>query len=194
MAPLVDCVAFGMIRGSENLLDPQRVQQLGPDVADEFPAAVGEEPARGTEVGDHMGHEVFADLVGGVVAGRDEDGILRIAIHKHDQEFLAVIRGQRSHNVNGQRIPGTLRLDSTGRLLAMSVVAAQLTLGTTLGDFEADAAAGFVRIPVTEELPQRLPTQVGGSMELSGNLAGFLFILQESYLEDIVFWRRRVDG
>ena len=79
-----------------------------------------------------MVHEGFADRVGGVVAERDEDGIFGITIHKHDQEFLAVIRGQRSHNVNGQCITGTLRLDSTGRLLAMSIVAAQLTLGTTL--------------------------------------------------------------
>ena len=147
-----------MIRGSENLLDPQRVQQLGPDVANEFPAAVGEEPARGVEVGVHMAHEGFADRIGGVVAGRDEDGVFRIAIHKYNQEFLAVVRGQRSHNVNGQRILGTLRLDSTGRLLAMSVVAAQLTLGTTLGSFEADVVAGFVRILVAEELPQHLPT------------------------------------
>ena len=117
VAPFVDCIAFRMIRGSENLLDPHRAQQLGPDVTDEFPAAVGEEPARCAKVGDHMAHEGFADCVGGVVAGRDEDGVFRIAIHKHDQEFLAVVRGQRSHNVNGQRIPGTLRLDSTGRLL-----------------------------------------------------------------------------
>ena len=194
MAPLVDRIAFGMIRGSENLLDPQRPQQLGPDVTDKFPAAVGEEPARGAEVGDHMAHEGFADRIGGVVAGRDEDGIFRIAIHKYDQKFLAVVRGQRSHNVNGQHIPGTLRMDSTVRLLAMSVVGAQLTLGTTLGGFEADEAAGFVRIPVEEELPQRLPTYVGGGMELSGNLAGFLFVLQELHLENIVFWGRSVDG
>ena len=93
MAPLVDRIAFGMIRGSENLLDPQRAQQLGPDVADKFPAAVGEQPARCAEVGDHMAHEGFADLIGGVVAGRDEDGVFRIAIHKYDQEFLAVVRG-----------------------------------------------------------------------------------------------------
>ena len=53
---------------------------------------------------------------------------------------------------------GPLRLDSTGRLLAMSVVAAQLTLGTTLGSFKADVAASFVRIPVAEELPQHMPT------------------------------------
>ena len=106
VAPLVDCIAFRMIRGSENLLDPKRAQELGPDVTDEFPAAVGEELARGTEVGDHMAYEGFADRIGGVVAGRDEDGVFRIAIHKHDQEFLAVIRGQRSHNVNGQLSQG----------------------------------------------------------------------------------------
>ena len=158
VAPLVDCIALRMIRRSENQLDPQRAQQLGPDVADEFPATVREEPARGTKVGDHMAHEGFADCVGGVVVGRDEDGVFRVAIHKHNQEFLAVVWGQRSYNVNGQRIPGTLRLDSTIRLLAISVVAAQLTLGTTLRGFKADAVFGFVRIPVAEELPQRLST------------------------------------
>ena len=100
-----------------------------------------------------MAQEGFTDRVGGVVAGWDEDGVFGITIHKHDQEFLAVIRGQRSHNFNGQRIPGTLRLDSAGCLLAMSIVTAQLALGTTLRRFEADAAAGFVRIPVVEELP-----------------------------------------
>ena len=75
-------------RGSENLLDSQGAQQLGPNVADKFLAAVGEEPARGAEVGGHMAHEGFADRIGGVVAGRDEDGVFRIAIHKYDQEFL----------------------------------------------------------------------------------------------------------
>ena len=66
---------------------------------------------------------------------------------------MVVVRRQRSHNVNGQRIPGTLRLDSAGRFLAMSVVGAQLTLGTALSGFEADTAAGLVGIPVAEELP-----------------------------------------
>ena len=32
-------------------------------------------------------------------------------------------------------IPGTLRLDTAGRFLAMSVVGAQLTLGTALSGF-----------------------------------------------------------
>ena len=31
-------------------------------------------------------------------------------------------------------------------------------------------------------------------MELPGNLAGFLFVLQEPYLENVIFWRGRIDG
>ena len=144
MAPFIDGIAFRMVGGSENLLDSQGAQQLGPNSADELPAAVGEESTRSAEVGDNVAHEGFAVRVGGVVAGRDENGILGVAINKHDQEFMAVVRRQRSHNVNGQRIPGTFRLDSAGLFLVMSVVGAQLTLGTALSGFEADAAAGLV--------------------------------------------------
>ena len=39
-----------------------------------------------------------------------------------------------------------------------------------------------------------MPTEVGGGMELSGNLAGFLFVLQEPYLENDIFWRRCIYG
>ena len=135
MATFIDGIAFRMVGGSENLLDPQGAQQLDQDSTDEFSATVGEESTRSAKVWDHVAHEGFADRVGGVVARRDEDGILGVAIHKHDQEFMAVVWRQRSHNVNGQRIPGTLRLDSAGRFLAMSVVGAQLTLGTALSGF-----------------------------------------------------------
>ena len=135
MAPFIDGIAFRMEGGGENLLDPEGVQQLGPDSSDKLPAAVGEGSTRSAEIRDHVVHEGFADHAGGVVAGRDEDSIFGIAIHKNDQEFMAVVRRQRSHNVNGQRIPGTLRLDSAGRFLAMSVVGAQLTLGTALSGF-----------------------------------------------------------
>ena len=128
-----------------------------------------------------------------MIAGWDEDRVLGVAIHEHDEEFLAVIRRQRSHNVNAQRIPGTLKLDSTSCLLAMSIVAAQLTLGITLSGFEADAAAGFVVIPVTEELPQRLSTEVGGGVELSSEFAGLFLVFHEADLEEGIFWRRRVD-
>ena len=144
MAPFIDGIAFRMVGRSENLLDSQGVQQLGLTSTDKLPAAVGEESTRGAEVGDYVAHEGFTDRVGGVVAGRDEDGILGVAIHKHDQEFMVVVRRQRSHNANGQRTPGTLRLNSAGRFLGMSVVGAQLTLGTALSGFEADAAAGLV--------------------------------------------------
>ena len=112
MAPLIYGIALGMIWQSEDLLDPQGAQQLSPNITDELSAAVGEELARSAEVGDHVAQEGFAHSVRGVIAGWNEDGVFRIAIHKHDEEFLAVIRRQRSHNVNGQRIPGTLRLDS----------------------------------------------------------------------------------
>ena len=100
-----------------------------------------------------MAHEGFAVHIGGVVAEGDKDGIFRKAVHEDNQELVAVVRRKRSHIVNGQRIPGALRLDGAGGLLAMAVVGAQLTLGTALSGFQADVAAGFVRVPVTEELP-----------------------------------------
>ena len=105
---------------------------------------VGEEPARSAKIWNNMAHEGFADCIGGVVAGGDEDGILQEAVHEDDQELMAVIQRKRSHNVNEQRIPGSLRLDSAGRLLAMATVGAQLTLGTALSGLQADVAAGFV--------------------------------------------------
>ena len=37
-------------------------------------------------------------------------------------------------------------------------------------------------------------TEVGGGMELLGNLAGFLFVLQEPYLENVIFRGWWVDG
>ena len=100
-----------------------------------------------------MPHESFADRIGGVVAGGNEDDVLRITVHEDNQELVAVIRRKRSHNVNRQRILGALRLDSASHLLAVAVVGAQLTLGTALSGLQADAAAGLVCVPVAEELP-----------------------------------------
>ena len=70
MAPLIDGIAFRMVGGSDNLLDSQGVQQLGPDSAGKFSAAVGEESTKSAEVRDHVAHEGFANRVGGVVARR----------------------------------------------------------------------------------------------------------------------------
>ena len=47
-----------------------------------------------------MPHEGFTDYVGGVIAAGDEDGILSIAVYEDDLELVAVIRRERSHNVN----------------------------------------------------------------------------------------------
>ena len=105
-----------------------------------------------------------------------------------------MISFQRSHNVDGQRVPGTLRLDGTSRLLTMAIIAAQLALGTTLCRFEANAATSFVCVAIAEELPQRLPSEVGGGVELSLEFPGFVLIFYEADLEENVFWRRRVDG
>ena len=129
------------------------MQELGPHGTDELTATVREEPARRSKIRDNMPHESFADHIGGVVAGGDEDGVLRITVHEDNQELVAVIRRERSHYVNRQCIPGALRLDSASRLLAMAVVGAQLTLGTTLSGLQADAAAGLVCAQVAKKLP-----------------------------------------
>ena len=183
-----------MVGRSENPLYPQRAEQFCPDVADELTPTVGKEPVRSAEVRDHVAQEGFAHRVRGVIAGRNEDGEFGIAIHEHDEEFLAVIRLQRSHNVDGQHVPGTLRLDGTSRLLTMAIIAAQLALGTTLCCFEANAATCFVRVLIAEELPQRLSSEVGGGVELSREFPGFVLIFYEADLEENVFWRKRVDG
>ena len=39
-----------------------------------------------------------------------------------------------------------------------------------------------------------MPTEVGGGMELLGNLVGFLFVLQKPYLENGIFLGRGIDG
>ena len=127
-------------------MNPERVQELGPNGTDELAASVGEETARNSKIRDNMPYESFADHIGGVIAGGDEDGVLRIAVHEDNQELVAVIRRERSHNVIRQHIPGVLRLYSASRLLAVAVVAAQLTLGTPLSGLQADAAAGLVCI------------------------------------------------
>ena len=75
------------------------MQELGPDGADELSATVGEESAGCAEIGNNMAHKSFADCISGMVAGGDEDGILREAIHEDNQELVAVVRGKWSHNV-----------------------------------------------------------------------------------------------
>ena len=58
------------------MLDPKGAQELGPDGADEFSAAIGEEPAGCAKIRNNMAHKSFADCISGMVAGGDKDGIL----------------------------------------------------------------------------------------------------------------------
>ena len=53
VSSLIDGIAFGMERGSENPLYPEGAQQLGPYVAHKLTSMVGEEPARRAEGGPH---------------------------------------------------------------------------------------------------------------------------------------------
>ena len=86
----------------------KRAQERGPYGTDKLAAAIGEEPVWSLEIWNNMLHEGLADCVGSVVAGWDEDGILRVAVYEHNQELVAVIWRERSHNVNRQRVPRAL--------------------------------------------------------------------------------------
>ena len=140
-----------------------------------------------------MPKESLTHRVCGVVARQDEDGIPQVAVHKHDEELLAVVGGERSHNADGQCAPWPLGLDGSRRLLTVAIITAQLTLGTALGDFEANAPTGFVVVAVAEEFPQGLPTKVGGGMELFREFPSFILIFKEANVEEHIFWGRRID-
>ena len=122
-----------MVGLGEDLLNPERAQERGPNGANELPATIREESPGGAKVGDDMAHECFADCVRDVVTGRDEDGILGEAIHKDNQELVAAIGRKRAHNIDGQRIPWSLGLDGARHFLAVAIISAQLALGATLG-------------------------------------------------------------
>ena len=81
-------------------MNSEQAQELGPYGTDELSVVVGEEPARSAKIRDNMAHESFTDRIGGVVSGGDEDGLLRITVLEDNQELVAVIWRERSHNVN----------------------------------------------------------------------------------------------
>ena len=49
-------------------------------------------------------------------------------------------------------------------------------------------------ISIVEELPQCLPSEVSGGVELSRLFPGFVLIFYEADLEENVFWWWRVEG
>ena len=91
-----------------------------------------------------------------------------------------MIGWQRSHNVYRQRVPWPLRLDGPRCLLTVAIIVAQLTLGTTLRDFKANAATGLEFIAIAEGLPQRLSAEMGGGVELSCKILSFVLIFHEA--------------
>ena len=91
MAPLVDCVALGMVGAGEDLLYPERAQERGPNGANEIPASIREESSGGAKVGDDMPQEGLTDFACCVITGRDEDGVFGEAICEGNQEPVASI-------------------------------------------------------------------------------------------------------
>ena len=75
----------------------------------------------------------------------------------------------------------------------MAIITTHLTLGTALGDFEANAATGLVVVAVAEEFPQRLPTEVGGRVEFFHEFPRFFLVFQEANVEEHIFWGCRID-
>ena len=91
MAPLVDCIALGVVGGGGDLLNPERAQELGPNGANELPAPIREDSSGGAKVGDDMMHEGLTDCACGVITGKDEDGVFGEAIYDDNQEVVASI-------------------------------------------------------------------------------------------------------
>ena len=100
VAMLINSIPFGVIGRLEHSLDPEGAQQLAPYFTYKFSPSIREKPTRRAKVGDYMAEESLAHRVCGVVARGDEDGIPRIAVHKHDEELMSVVGRERSHNVN----------------------------------------------------------------------------------------------
>ena len=153
MATLINGISFRVIGGREHSLDSEGAQQLAPYFTQKFLTSIREKPERRAEVGNYMAEESLAHRVCGVVARGDEDGIPRIAVNKHDEELMSVVGGERSHNVNRERVPWASGLNGPCRLLTVAIIATHLTLGTALRNFKANAATGFKIITVAEELP-----------------------------------------
>ena len=121
-----------------------------------------------------MAEEGFAHRVCGVVARGNEDGVPRIAVHKHNEGLLSVFSRKRFHNVYGERVPWPSRLNGPRRFLTVAIIAPHLALGTTLSYFQANTTTGFEIIPIAEELPKCLTAEVRGGVKLLREFPGFL--------------------
>ena len=114
--------------------------------------------ARGTKIRDDMPKEGVTHRVCSLIASRDKDSVPGVAIYKHDEELMSVIGGER-----GPQCPLRAYPMDPGTVWCLSFSndahnLSQLTPWAALGNLYAEAATGFVCIPVTEEFPQCLAT------------------------------------
>ena len=93
MAAFVDGISLWVVRGCQHALDAERVHEFAPYVSYKFTTAVRQKAAGCAKVWHDMPEESFAHCACGVIARGYKDGILRITIHKHDEEFLSVVGG-----------------------------------------------------------------------------------------------------
>ena len=82
-----------MVGRCQHSLDSEGAQQFDPYFSYKFPTSVGQKAAGCTKVWNYMAEEGFTHRVCGVVARGNEDGVPRVAVHKHDEELLSVVGG-----------------------------------------------------------------------------------------------------
>ena len=93
VATLINGIPSWMVRRSQHSLDSEGAQQFAPYLSHKLSTSVRQKAAGCSKVWNYMPEEGFAHRVCGVVARGDEDGVPRVAIHKHDEEFLSVVGG-----------------------------------------------------------------------------------------------------
>ena len=103
MAPFINGVALRMVGGSENLLDPEGAQQLCPDTLMNSGPRL-ERSRRGVP---KYGITWRMRALLTVLAVWLMEGMRIVYLEQQSTKtIMAVVRRQRSHNANGQRIPG----------------------------------------------------------------------------------------
>ena len=93
MTTLVNGISFGMVGRHQHSLDYEGAQQFAPYFSHKFSTSVRQKAVGCPKVWNYMPEEGFTHCVCGVVARGDEDGVPRVAVHKHDEELLSVVGG-----------------------------------------------------------------------------------------------------
>ena len=89
-----------MVGRGQHTLDTQRAHQFPPDIPHKFATTIRQKAARCAEVRYDMLKEGVTHRACYVIARWDKNGVLRLAINKHDEQLMSVIGGKRAHNVN----------------------------------------------------------------------------------------------